>query len=147
MLSLSTCLYDSRGWTLAQEWAEVLGQPVCPMQPDSSNFLAVPWNKIINKLLPRNHSGQKGHIVYIGGKTCIHQGLKIYSRSKLANTSSAPYWPPLSMVGVAHVFWHFSCQAFQVTADDSVSSKACTVLHTSGTPNGRVCGPPEGPMH
>lgn len=131
------------------EWAEVPGQPVCPMQPDSSNIaLAAPWNKI-KTLLPRNPSGQKGHILYIGGKIYIHQGLEIYSRSKFANTSSAPSWPPLSMVGVASGFWHFPCQAFpSLQLTQLVSSEACTVLHTqSRTQNGRACGPGKGLMH
>lgn len=35
VISLSTRLSDSGGWALAQEWAEVLGQPVGPEQPDS----------------------------------------------------------------------------------------------------------------
>lgn len=39
-------LSDSGGWALAQEWAEVLGQPVDPEQPDSPRCcFGLPWEQ------------------------------------------------------------------------------------------------------
>lgn len=97
---VSTCLGGLEGRALACEWVEVPGQPVGPVQPDSSRCcFGLPTLGIKRQeALHRSPSSQKGRVLYTGGKTYILWAYEpIPEARRQIPTTSAPSWPPLLM--------------------------------------------------
>lgn len=139
--TVSTCLGGLESQALAREWVEVPGQPVGPLQPDSSKccFGLPPLGIKRQEALPRSPSSQKGRILYTGGKTCILWAYKPIPEARRQI-------PHLLLPGF-YCSWllALSLPSLPVTAVDS--ELVSSIPDTWGLQSGRARDPGKEPSH